>query len=280
VKVLVTGAAGMLGRDVVRAAATANHEVVALGRDELDVARGRLVRETVARELPQAIVNCAAWADVDGAEASEAEATQVNGEAAGTLAAAAAEIGAAIVQPSTDYVFDGTKREPYLESDAVAPINAYGRSKLAGERAVAAANERHFVVRTSWLFGLGGRNFVETMLGLASHQDHVLVVRDQVGCPTYTGDLAEALVRLIDGESYGLHHIAGGGECSWYEFAAEIFEQAGADCQAMSCSSDEFPRAAARPGYSVLRTERDYGLVLPDWREGLAHYLTERAVAR
>ena len=279
-KVLLTGAAGMLGQDVARAAAAANHEVVALGRDELDVTREREVRELIGRERPHAVVNCAAWTDVDGAEDGEAGATALNGAAAGALAAAAAEVDAAIVQPSTDYVFDGTTREPYVESDPVAPINAYGRSKLAGEQAVAAANPRHLVVRTSWLFGTGGRNFVETMLGLASHQDHVLVVRDQVGCPTYTGDLAEALVRLLDGESYGLHHIAGGGECSWYEFAAEIFSQANADCQAMSCTSDEFPRPAARPAYSVLRTERDYGLLLPDWREGLAHYLSERAVAR
>ena len=276
----MTGAAGMLGRDVVRAAQAANHEVVACGREELDIRRGRPVRETLRRELPDAIVNCAAWTDVDGAEADEEGATALNGTAAGALAAAAATIGAAIVHPSTDYVFDGTKREPYVESDPVAPINASGRSKLAGERAVAEANPRHFVVRTSWLFGTNGRNFVETMLGLAEHNDHVLVVRDQVGCPTYTGDLAEALVRLLDGEAYGVHHIAGGGECSWFEFATAIFEQAGVATRALSCTSDEFPRPAARPAYSVLRTERDWGLLLPDWRDGLAGYLAERAVAR
>jgi len=280
VKVLVTGAGGMLGQDVLRAAAAANHEVVALGHDELDVRRGRLVREAIGREEPHAVINCAAWSDVDGAEADEAAATEVNGAAAGALAAAAVEVGASIVHPSTDYVFDGTKREPYVESDPVNPINAYGRSKLAGEHAVAEANPRHFVVRTSWLFGAGGKNFVETMLGLAGGRGHVLVVRDQVGCPTYTAHLAEALVRLIDGESYGLHHLAGQGECSWYEFAGEIFEQAGVDCRAMSCTSDEFPRPATRPAYSVLRTQRDYGLLLPDWREGLAAYLAERAVAR
>jgi dTDP-4-dehydrorhamnose reductase len=280
VKVLVTGAGGMLGQDAARAAAAANHEVVAFGHDELNITRERRVRQIIAREAPHAVINCAAWTDVDGAEVREPSATQVNAAAAGELAAAAAEAGAAIVQPSTDYVFDGTKREPYVESDPVAPINAYGRSKLGGERAVASANERHFVVRTSWLFGTGGHNFVEAMLHQAEHADHVLVVRDQLGCPTYTGDLAEALVRLLDGESYGLHHIAGGGECSWYEFAAEIFEQAGSDCRAMSCTSDEFPRPAARPAYSVLRTERDYGLLLPDWREGLAQYLSTRAVAR
>ena len=279
-KVLITGAAGMLGQDVVRAAHAANHEVIALGRDELDIARPRMVHETIGRELPHVVINCAAWTDVDGAEADEAAATDLNGYAPGDLAEAAAAVGAAIVHPSSDYVFDGTAGRPYVESDPVSPINAYGRSKLAGEHAVAAANPRHFVVRTSWLFGAGGHNFVETMLGLARAGGPVLVVRDQVGCPTYTGHLAEALVRLVDGESYGLHHIAGQGECSWFEFANEIFDQTGVETRAMSCTTDEFPRPAPRPAYSVLRTERDYGFELPDWQEGLASYLAERAVAR
>jgi dTDP-4-dehydrorhamnose reductase len=279
-RVVITGAAGMLGRDVVRAARAENHEVVALARDELDILDADAVRSTIVAERPGAVINCAAWTDVDGAEADEPAATRLNGDAAGAVAAAAAEVGAAIVHPSTDYVFDGSGKRPYVESDPTSPINAYGRSKLAGEHAVAAANPRHFVVRTSWLFGANGRNFVETMLGLASAGGPVLVVRDQVGCPTYTGHLAEALVRLIDGESYGVHHIAGGGECSWFEFANEIFERAGTDTRAMSCTSDEFPRPAPRPAYSVLRTERDYGLELPPWQDGLASYLAERAVAR
>jgi dTDP-4-dehydrorhamnose reductase len=270
----------MLGRDVERAARAANHEVVALPRDALDVTRPRLVHETVARERPDAVINCAAWTDVDAAESHEAAATEVNGHAAGHVAEAAAAAGAAVVHPSTDYVFDGTAGRPYVESDPVSPINAYGRSKAAGERAVAAANPRHFVVRTSWLFGPGGTNFVETMLGLSSSGGPVVVVRDQVGSPTYTGHLAEALVRLLDGESYGLHHIAGQGECSWFEFANEIFEQAGVETRAMSCAAEDFPRPAARPACSVLRTERDYGFVLPDWREGLASYLAERVAAR
>ena len=279
-KILITGAAGMLGRDVVRLARAANHEVVPLGREELDIRRGRAVREVMRREAPHAVVNCAAWTDVDGAEADEEAATALNGAAAGVVAEAAAEVGAAIVHSSTDYVFDGESRRAYVESDPTSPVNAYGRSKLAGEHAVAAANPRHFIVRTSWLFGSGGRNFVETMLGLADTGGPVLVVRDQVGCPTYSGHLAEALVRLVDGESYGIHHIAGGGECSWYEFANEIFKQSGSETRAMSCTSDEFPRPARRPAYAVLRTERDYGFELPPWQDGLAGYLGERAVAQ
>ena len=133
------------------------------------------------------------------------------------------------------------------------------------------------MVRTSWLFGAGGRNFVETMLGLAGAGGPVLVVRDQVGCPTYTGHLADAIVRLLDGGDYGLHHIAGEGHCSWFEFAVEIFEQTGLECRTLSCTTEEFPRPAPRPAHSVLATEREYALYLPDWREGLADYLAERA---
>jgi dTDP-4-dehydrorhamnose reductase len=279
-KVLVTGAGGMLGNDVVRAAAYVNHDVISLAHADLDITDGRRVRRTFSRLAPDAVVNCAAWTDVDAAEEDPIGATRVNEHAPRTVAAAAAEVGAPIVQPSTDYVFDGEKREPYVESDATHPLSIYGATKLAGEDGVVAANPRHFVVRSSWLFGSHGDNFVETMLRLGRDLGEVVVVRDQVGCPTYTGHLAGALVRLLDGDEYGLHHIAGAGECSWFEFATAIFEQAGVECRTLSCTTDEFPRPAPRPAYSVLATERDYGLVLPDWREGLAAYLAERAVAR
>ncbi|MEA2480651.1 MAG: dTDP-4-dehydrorhamnose reductase [Thermoleophilaceae bacterium] len=270
----------MLGRDVARAAASVNHEVVALSRADLDVLDARAVEAVMAAERPDAVVNCSAWTDVDGAESAEAEATRLNGEAAGILAEAAQAVDATVVYPSTDYVFDGTKRGPYIESDAPSPQTAYGRSKLAGERATAAAGPRHFVVRTSWLFGAGGSNFVETMLRLGDDLGEVVVVRDQVGCPTYTSHLAEGVVRLLDTGLHGTHHLAGGGECSWYEFAVEIFRMAGSETRVLSCTTDEFPRPARRPAYSVLGTEIDYPIVLPEWREGLADYLTERAAVR
>jgi dTDP-4-dehydrorhamnose reductase len=276
-KVLVTGAAGMLGQDVVRAAEFVNHEVVALGRGDLDITDPRQVRRVLAAERPDAVVNCAAWTDVDGAETDEGAATEVNGVGAGIVAAEAADVGAVVVHPSTDYVFDGSSRRPYIESDRTAPLSAYGRSKLSGEIEVAAAAEEHFIVRSSWLFGAGGGNFVETMLKLAADLGQVVVVRDQVGSPTYTGHLADAIVRLLDGEAYGIHHIAGSDQCSWYEFAVEIFRQAGVECSVLSCTTEEFSQAAARPPYSVLGTERDYPIVLPDWQEGLAGYLRERA---
>ncbi|MEA2443695.1 MAG: dTDP-4-dehydrorhamnose reductase [Thermoleophilales bacterium] len=279
-KILVTGASGMLGRDVVRAAEFVNHEVVAATHADLDITRPRAVRDVLRAERPDAIINCAAYTKVDAAETDEARAAEINGAGAGIVAAEAADIGAAIVHPSTDYVFDGTKRVPYVESDPTNPMSAYGRTKLSGEREVAAATDRHYIVRSSWLFGAGGGNFVETMLKLAGDLSQIVVVRDQIGSPTYTGHLADALVRLLDQESYGIHHIAGSNECSWYEFAVEIFRQAGVDVSVFSCTTEEFPRPAPRPAYSVLGTERDYPIVLPDWQEGLASYLTERAALR
>jgi dTDP-4-dehydrorhamnose reductase len=270
----------MLGQDVVRAAEFVNHEVIALTHAELDVTDRAATRTVVRGVRPHAVVNCAAYTSVDGAEEARDEAMLVNDAAAGQVAAAAAEVGAAIVYPSTDYVFDGERREPYLESDPTKPLSVYGESKLAGEHATAAANPRHYVVRSSWLFGAHGPNFVETMLALGRESGQVVVVRDQVGCPTYTGHLADAVVRLLDREDFGLHHIAGGGECSWYEFALEIFSQAGIDCTTLSCATEEFPRPAKRPAYSVLGTEREYPIELPDWREGLRSYLAERTLAR
>jgi len=279
-RILVTGAGGMLGRDVVRAAEFVNHEVIALEHADLDVTDVPAVWRAIRRLAPDAVVNCAAWTDVDGAESDPRGVERLNALAAGEVAAAAAEVEASIVQMSTDYVFDGEKGAPYIESDLPRPLSVYGRTKLAGEHEVARANPRHYVIRTSWLFGAHGRNFVETMLRLGRDLGEVVVVRDQVGCPTYTGHLADALVRLLDGDDYGLHHIAAGGECSWFEFAVEIFDQDGVECRTLSCTTDEFPRPARRPAYSVLGTERDYAVYLPDWQDGLRSYLAERAVAR
>jgi dTDP-4-dehydrorhamnose reductase len=262
-KILVFGAGGMLGRDVVRAAESANHEVVALDLPEVDITDTRAVAACVRRAAPAAVVNCAAYTNVDGAEAEESEALRVNAEGARNVASAAAEAGAVVLYLSTDYVFDGSNSEPYVESDEPRPLSAYGRSKLAGETETVAANPRHYVVRSSWLFGTGGRNFVETMLSLAREQGRAVVVRDQVGSPTYTGHLADGLVRLLDTRAFGLHHMAGAGQCSWYEFALEIFEQAGVECHVLSCTTEEFARPAPRPAHSVLATEIDGAIQLP-----------------
>jgi len=265
----------MLGGGVRRVAEGAHHEVVALDRAALDVTDTGAVEEAFADSRPDTAINCAAWTDVDGAESAEDEALRLNGDAAGNVAAAAARVGASVVLPSTDYVFDGTATRPYVESDPTNPRSAYGRTKLAGENATAAANPRHFVVRTAWLFGAGGRNFVDTMLGLAD-SGIVTVVRDQVGSPTYTAHLAEGLLRLAATHAYGVHHMAAGGQCSWYDFARAIFEDVGVECQVMSTTTAEFPRPAPRPAYSVLDTEWPDAIRLPDWRDGLRAYLATR----
>ena len=260
----------MLGRAVLAAAEAGEHEVVALTHADLDITD----EEAVAAAVKDCVVvNCAGFTDVDGAENDEEAATLLNGAAPGYLAAAAR----VVVHPSTDYVFDGTGTRPYTEWDATNPISMYGRSKRGGEMELGPADT---IVRTSWLFGVGGRNFVDTMLGLAGERDELRVVDDQVGCPTFTGHLARAVVQLAASDAYGIHHVAGAGACSWFDFAREIFRQADVGARVVPCTTDEFPRPAPRPAYSVLGSERTETPRLPDWRTGLAAYLTERAALR
>jgi len=276
-RLLVTGAAGMLGQAVVSAATRLGHDVAALPRAELDITDAERVRRALGAVQPAAIVNCAAWTDVDGAEADEAATTRVNGDGTANVAAAAAALGVRLVHVSTDYVFDGTKTTPWLESDPVAPLGAYGRSKLAGEEAIVAAGGEHAIVRTAWLFGAGGTNFVDTMLRLAEERDEVAVVTDQVGSPTWSGHLAPALVELAErrGDA-GVFHAAVEGSCSWNELAVEAFHVAGAECRVLPTTSERLPRPARRPAYSVLGTEREPGVRLPAWQDGVGAYVRER----
>jgi dTDP-4-dehydrorhamnose reductase len=275
-KIVVTGAGGMLGHDVVRVAEDMRHQVVALTRDDLDVTDPARVERLITRERPGAVINCAAWTNVDGAEESEQEASLVNARGAGFIADAAAKVQAKVIYPSTDYVFNG-EGGPYGESDDTDPINAYGRTKLGGERATALANGQSFIVRTSWLFGPNGGNFVETMLRLGQGGGPVVVVHDQVGCPTYTGHLAVGLVRLVDSAAYGIHHMAGEGSCSWYEFALEIFRQAEVVTRVMASTTDMMERPAKRPANSVLISRRSAPIKLPSWQRGLSDYLARRS---
>ncbi|MGI8715716.1 MAG: dTDP-4-dehydrorhamnose reductase [Solirubrobacteraceae bacterium] len=271
-RILITGAGGMLGHDVVRAAIAAGHEPAVLPRAQLDIADPDAVGAAVAAAAPGAVINCAAWTDVDGAESAEQDARAVNGPGAGHVAAAAAAAGAWTVHVSSDYVFDGRKREPYLEPDATAPLSAYGRTKLAGEQAVArAAPERHTVVRSSWLFGAHGRCFPQTIRRLAAERDELTIVSDQVGCPTFTGHLAPALVTLADGRLPGVAHVAADEQCSWFQFAQAIVAGAELDCVVHPIATAQYPQSAPRPAYSVLRSQRGAPR-LPNWRDGLTEF--------
>jgi dTDP-4-dehydrorhamnose reductase len=266
VRLVVTGANGMLGHRVVAEAAARGHEVTATDLPELDLTDAAAVRDALAGEQ---VIHCAAYTDVDGAEADEELALRVNGDAAGHVAQAAAHA----VTVSTDYVFDGEATEPYVESSPTGPRSAYGRSKLAGERAVRAAGEHHAIVRTAWLYGVGGPNFVDTMLRLGRERDGVSVVVDQVGSPTWTGHLAPALVDLAERRASGTFHAAGAGSCSWHELAVEAFRVAGLPTPVRETTSSAFVRPAPRPAYSVLETERDDGVRLPPWRDGVKGHL-------
>ena len=278
-RLMILGARGMLGTDVKRAAEGAGHDVAALGSEDVDVLDAAAVTAAMRDVAPQAVVNCAAYTDVDGAESEEDAALRINRDGARNVAQAAAAAGASVLYPSTDYVFDGEKPEPYVESDPVRPLSAYGRTKLAGERATAEVNPRHQVVRTQWLFGLAGGNFVDTMLRLGAERDELTVVRDQVGCPTYTGDLAEAVVELAAHETWGVHHVAGGGHCSWHDFAVAIFDSAGLSCRVLPGTTAELGRPVPRPAHAVLRSERPDAPELAHWRSGLERYLGERTAA-
>jgi dTDP-4-dehydrorhamnose reductase len=283
-RLLVTGAAGMLGADVLRAGERVGYELVAVDLPELDITNADAVSEAFERIAPDAVLNCAAWTDVDGAETHSGQAHAVNADGAGNLARAAAAAGAPLVHVSTDYVFDGEAcadasgaPRPYVESDATGPRTVYGQSKLAGELQVLAASPRHAVARSAWLFGVGGANFAATMLRLAAERDSVKVVSDQVGCPTWTGHLAPALLGLIEREVSGLVHLAGTGCVSWNGFTKEIFRQAEVDCRVEEAATADMPRPAPRPAWSALESARDDVLPLPPWQDGLAGYLAARA---
>ena len=272
-KLLVTGAAGMLGREVVAAAERLGHEVAAWDLQECDLTDAGATLAAIRRLEPRAVVNCAAYTNVDAAEADEATATLVNGDAAGNVARACAAAGARLVHVSTDYVFDGTKREPWIESDATSPLGAYGRSKLHGEDLVRAELPDHAIVRTAWLFGPHGPNFVSTMLRLAAERDEVQVVTDQVGSPTFAGHLAPALVDMAERTDTGIFHGAGSGSCSWYELTLEAYDAAGVACRVLPTTAEQFARPAPRPAYSVLGSERKHPITLPPWQEGVRAHL-------
>jgi dTDP-4-dehydrorhamnose reductase len=270
VRWLVTGASGMLGRDLVDVLGAAGEEVTAVTRSDLDVTDATAVAAAVPGH--EVVVNAAAWTDVDGAEEHETEATRVNGLAPQLLAAACAAEGARLVQVSTDYVFDGTDTSPYAEDAPLAPRSAYGRSKAAGEAAVRALLPGSaYLVRTAWLYGEHGGNFVRTMARLEGERDTVDVVEDQVGQPTWSRELARGVHRLVAADAPpGTYHATAAGQTSWYGLARAVFEELGADPDRVRpTTTDRYPRPAPRPAYSVLSHEswtRAGVAPLGDWR--------------
>jgi dTDP-4-dehydrorhamnose reductase len=277
IKVLVTGAGGQLGRELT-GWTDPQFEIHGFGRESLDVTDLQQCRDVMSSMKPDAIIHCAAYTAVDKAESEPEEAFRINETGTRNLAIAAHENRSKLCYISTDYVFDGTSLTPYRESDQTNPLTMYGKSKLAGEQVVQLLLERYFIVRTSWVYGKYGSNFVKTMLKLSEERDEVKVVHDQIGSPTYAQDLARFLLELIQTDRYGIYHASNTGACSWYDFAKAIFEENGKKIQVVACTTAEFPRPASRPAYSVMEHEaiRTNGLQdLPPWREALRHFLKE-----
>ena len=278
-KVLVTGAGGMLAKDLVPCLLERGYETVARLHDELDITDLETVRAAVTNFEPELLINCAAYTKVDEAERDEYRALVVNGFGVQNLCLVCQQRAIPLVHFSTDYVFDGTKVSPYTIYDDPNPINAYGHSKLLGEGYVLWLLDRFYLVRTSSLFGLHGKNFVETMLELGQRQQHISVVNDQRGCPTWTYHLAQAVVALIETGRYGVYHITNSEPTTWFDFAREIFRLSNVDIEVSPTSSDKFPRLAKRPQNSVLDPFpllEVLGWEMPCWREALKEYLERR----
>lgn len=273
----IIGAKGMLGRELVRLCSEGpsaiSAKMHALDIEEIDISAPKSVSEVFGRLCPRVVINAAAYTDVDGCESHEDRAMSVNAEGPANLARACRESGARLVHVSTDYVFDGSKTSPWLPDDPVRPINVYGRSKAAGDENVRRLLPNHVIVRTSWLFGVQGKNFVRTILQLSMNREEVTVVTDQVGRPTFAADLAEALLRMAAADCTGTYHFANAGVCSWNELACEIVRLSGRRCRVLPMLTSQLERPAARPAYSVLdtgRIERELGIRPRHWKEALA----------
>jgi len=274
--VVVLGAGGMLATALVDVLEEHGQHYVALSEQDMDITLENRVADTLRSLNPRVVINAAGYTDVDGAEGNRELAFAVNGTGAGNVAKAAAGIGSVVIHISTDYVFDGQKENPYLSDDKVNPLNVYGASKLNGEQLVREANDNHLIVRTSWLYGTNGKNFVTTMIDLGTARDSLDVVDDQRGSPTYTHHLGDGIVRLMNQNILGTYHLTNSGQCSWFEFAKEIFRQRDMNIEVNPVSTEAFPRPASRPGFSVLDCTMTYqclGKSLPPWQVALEQYL-------
>ena len=283
-RILLIGAAGQLGQDLLPVLERGGHEVTPVTHEQLEICSPQAVRQAVAGARPQCIINTAAFHRVDDCEDQTEKALAVNVLGVRNLALAAEQAGAALVHFSTDYVFGGEKRTPYEETDLPQPLSVYAIAKLGGEFAARRYSSRHFVIRTCGLYGMGGSrskggNFVETMLRLAAQKKTIRVVADQIVTPTATADLAERLLPLLESERYGLYHMTSAGQCSWYEFAAEVFRLAQVEADLQPTDSRSFGAKARRPAYSVLDNCRMRAGGIAEfrpWQEALADYVRQR----
>ncbi len=253
-KILITGSNGMLGHDLIDVLKN-NHELILTTSKTLDITDKDNVIDFICENRPDVVINSAAYTDVDGCETNQEMAYEVNGEGVKNLAIGCSKIDCALVHISTDYVFNGENTRPWVENDEIGPISVYGKSKLKGEEAILENLDKFFIIRTAWLYGINGRNFPKTMLELAQNHSEITVVYDEVGSPTYTPDLANAISQLIDTDYYGIYHITNSGSCSWCEFASYIFEITGTDVKVIPVTASEFARPAPRPHYSVLENK-------------------------
>lgn len=279
--IVLTGATGLVGTPTVAAFRRAGHAVVGLAHADLDICDEAAMARMLDDARPGLVVNCAAFTRVDDCETRVDDAMRINGQGAGVLARHAARVGAGFIHLSTDYVFDGRGTRPYREDDATAPmatLSAYGRSKLAGELAVAAAHPDALIIRTAWVYGPNGPGFPNAILRAAREKPRLKVVHDQTGSPTYAPDLAQAIVELATRRAKGIVHVTNDGTCTWFEFATEIVRLAGLSTPVDPCTTEEFPRPARRPAYSVLDNGRYDSLVgrpLRPWREAIAQFIRD-----
>lgn len=271
-KILVTGANGMLGQDLCPILEDVGAFVIETDKDNLDVTNAEQVKQVLADIRPDMVIHCAAYTDVDRAEEDLKTAELINVNGTENIADACAKLGITLVYISTDYVFDGESEEPYTTEDMPNPINNYGMTKYEGEEAVRSLCEKYYIVRTSWLYGHHGKNFVENMLNMADRAE-IKVVDDQIGCPTWTVELANGILRLLS-KPYGTYNICGSGFTTWYGFAKEIFSQAGVEVNLKPCTTEEFPRPAKRPKFSVMDNEG----VCRNWQAALHDYLELRNI--
>lgn len=269
-KVIVTGANGMLGQDLCPILENYGYEVIKTDKYNLDITNLEDCKKTLSENNPELIIHCAAYTDVNNAEIDIQKATEINIKGTENIAQIASKIGATLIYISTDYVFDGETKQPYTVDDKPNPINVYGQTKLKGEEVVKNLCKNFYIIRTSWLYGLNGNNFVKTMLSLANEDKRISVVDDQFGCPTWTIDLAHSIIKIINNKDFGTYHVCGSGYTSWYGFAEEIFAIKNLKPNLIPCKTNEYQSSVKRPSYSVLANDG----ICRDWKIALNDFLT------